>query len=417
MDLTYELRDDEDDGDVLTSRKYVTEFEVELTNAHNKTYLLNQLVEGVVRLNLKRPLEIRGIVVWFCGRTDIYWTEKRRGSATKCFDTVQFDAHEDYFNIRNYILEPGYVNAGETRLPFKFQLTPPLPENFEDNLCRIEYFVEATLKLDYNPDNNFKTREDFLVFDPYDLNKTVLPDVSFPVHAQKSLAPKRFCCCGLLPPMVAFLRLTRSGYSPGETIHAQADVENNSPKRIQDVRFSLYEERVYKTKYKTHVVRDDIVSASGGSVGSGETRHWPNVPLTIPKQQLFNVTNSNIFTIRHRLEMLLVPQDLKVVVEIVLGAIPLSNRDIQAPPHSRMGPGRPTGETVADFEKRRKSATDTQTTTSQASLRQHENQTRQRRKDRNRRIYPDNIIDSRTYADHVKNMRHERLPPFDHIDG
>ena len=47
-------------GDVLTSRKYVTEFEVELTNAHNKTYLLNQLVEGVVRLNLKRPLEIRG---------------------------------------------------------------------------------------------------------------------------------------------------------------------------------------------------------------------------------------------------------------------------------------------------------------------------------------------------------------------
>ena len=60
IDVTHTLRDNEDEDDVLTSRKYVTEFEVELTNAHNKTYLVNQLVEGVVRLNLKRPMEIRG---------------------------------------------------------------------------------------------------------------------------------------------------------------------------------------------------------------------------------------------------------------------------------------------------------------------------------------------------------------------
>ncbi|KAH3781825.1 hypothetical protein DPMN_159732 [Dreissena polymorpha] len=44
--------------------------------------------------------------------------------------------------------------------------------------------------------------------------------------------------------------------------------------------------RVYTTKFKTKVVRDDIISAPGGSVGVGETRS--NAPSTLLKQQLFN---------------------------------------------------------------------------------------------------------------------------------
>jgi hypothetical protein len=70
-------------------------------------------------------------------------------------------------------------------LPFKFQLISSLPENYEDNVCKIEFFVEARLKLDNNFANDIWDRKDFQILDPIDLNQLILPDVTVSwVHLQ-----------------------------------------------------------------------------------------------------------------------------------------------------------------------------------------------------------------------------------------
>jgi len=65
-----------------------------------------------------------------------------------------------------------------SKYPFKFRLQPPLPENYEDNLCCIEYFVEARLKLDSNVRRDIADRRDITVSSPIDLNQIILPDVT-----------------------------------------------------------------------------------------------------------------------------------------------------------------------------------------------------------------------------------------------
>ncbi|XP_052766816.1 arrestin domain-containing protein 3-like [Mya arenaria] len=416
LDVSYELEEDQEVDDITRKGRHVRSFQVELTNCHYDTYQPGQLVEGHVVLDIDTPLYIRGVVLRYCGTTDIYWTERRLGSSTKCVDTVAFDAHEEYFHVREPLLQPGDVVAGETRLPFRFRLAPPLPENFEDNLCRIEYFVEATLKLDNNAVHNRSDRKAILVSDPTDLNKIIIPDVTYPVRAQKTFQPRQcLCCCWRHEPIVAFLRLVRAGYAPGETVHVQADVENNSTLHISDVKFVLYEERVYKTKFKTHVQRDDITWVSGGSVKPCASREWPDVPLLIPKYQMFNVTASNIFTIRHRLEMVVLKGRLVVTVEVVLGAVPLSNRDVHAPPLARVRAQGPQGQvdTVAQFHRR----TSGQESRGVGRATSTNDSGRQRRKDRNRRVYPDDVIDSKMYTEHIKLKQNSLRPPFHDFQG
>lgn len=45
-------------------------------------------------------------------------------------------------------------------------------------MCKIEFFVEARLKLDNNIVNDIWDRKDFQVLDPVDLNQLILPDVT-----------------------------------------------------------------------------------------------------------------------------------------------------------------------------------------------------------------------------------------------
>lgn len=72
----------------------------------------------------------------------------------------------------------GLIKAGSHEFPFRFHLVPPLPENYKDNICRVEYFVEARLKQDTNTKRDLKHRQRFQISDPTDLNTVILPDVT-----------------------------------------------------------------------------------------------------------------------------------------------------------------------------------------------------------------------------------------------
>jgi len=59
-----------------------------------------------------------------------------------------------------------------------------------------------------------------------------------PVKTQQTISLGR--CCSVRAQLVGFLRLSRAGYSPGETIHILADIENFNLVNITHVGFTLY---------------------------------------------------------------------------------------------------------------------------------------------------------------------------------
>ncbi|XP_045215462.2 arrestin domain-containing protein 3-like [Mercenaria mercenaria] len=401
LEVTHELRDDEEDiGDQSGN---VRQLEIVLLNNHNNTYYPGQFVQGHVIVDVKRAFITRGILLQFCGRAGVYWTEKQRGAQDKCIGVMHYEAQEEYFNIRNFIFEPGLIPAEVHKFPFKFQLVPPLPDNYEDSLCQIEYFLEVRLKQDTNTNHDIQDRQDILIVDPIDLNQLILPDVTLPMHSQKTTS---FCCwCCTSPPLVAFLRLPRSGYTPGETIHIQADIENCSNRTIQTVKFTLYQERGYRTQNKFHKHRDVLGQVVRGPVKPSSTTEWPDIPLKVPRQQIFNVTASKIFGIRYMLEMDIIPSGnskpkLSVPLEVTLGSIPLTSVSLATPAHSRMQPNKrqqEDREKVKDLERKTKKGSTASVYGSQVV----NNESRQRRKDRNRKIYPEDTIDTTEYDEKI----------------
>ena len=72
----------------------------------------------------------------------------------------------------------GSIPANVHKLPFQFQLTPPLPESYEDNICQIDYYLEARLKRDTNTLNDYIAVQEILMLSPINLNEIILPDVT-----------------------------------------------------------------------------------------------------------------------------------------------------------------------------------------------------------------------------------------------
>ncbi|KAL4228974.1 Arrestin domain-containing protein 2 [Mactra antiquata] len=381
--------------------KNVSQFEIVILNNHNKTYYPGQYLEGHVIVKVEQQFITRGILLQFCGRAEIFWSEKQRGAEDKCIGIMDYNAKEEFFNIRHFVFEPGLIPADVHKFPFKFHLTPPLPDNYRDNICEIEYFLETRLKIDTDINNDLVHRQDILIVDPIDLNKLIVPDVTLPVHSQKMMKLGILCCKS--EPVIAFLRLIRSGYSPGEVIHVQADVENNSGSSVRNVTFTLYEERAYITEHKTYTHRDVVVQVNKGSVRSKATEEWSDIPLSIPKHQVFNVSPCTIFDIRHTLEMEmkagLFNKRLVIPLRIVIGSISLDSVSKETLPMKRLHL-KPTEDQLKERRDAVRAARQSKTIDVTVVNARHIIVRRQRRKDRNMKIYPDDVIDTADYRGH-----------------
>lgn len=76
-------------------------------------------------------------------------------------------------------------------------------------------------------------------------------------------------------------------------------------------------ERIYKTEPKSHTHRDVINKVVKSSVKAKTTEHWPDIPLTIPRQQVFNVSACKIFDIKHSLEVIIIILTLILLFNLI----------------------------------------------------------------------------------------------------
>lgn len=97
----------------------------------------------------------------------------------------------------------GIVYPKEQKFEFQYKLPTPLPENYEDELCLVEYYLEARIKHDNNVDNDTVARKEFSIINPLDLNEVIIPDimVGLKIYFKNIYVENGFICpfmsCGL----------------------------------------------------------------------------------------------------------------------------------------------------------------------------------------------------------------------------
>ena len=69
----------------------------------------------------------------------------------------------------------GVLYPKEHKFDFQYKLLSSLPENYEDESCLIEYYLEASIK---SLEEVIEVRKDFFITNPLDLNDVIIPDVT-----------------------------------------------------------------------------------------------------------------------------------------------------------------------------------------------------------------------------------------------
>ena len=73
----------------------------------------------------------------------------------------------------------GILYPEEHKFDFQYKLPSALPENYEDELCLIEYYLEARIYQNASlRDEDIAVRQDFCITNPLDLNNVIIPDVT-----------------------------------------------------------------------------------------------------------------------------------------------------------------------------------------------------------------------------------------------
>lgn len=301
-------------------------FAVTLNNP-TSVYSAGQNVDGYVTVDLNDSMKMRGIKLQFLGSARVHWTETHStGSGkTRRTETRHYSATETYFNFEILLFGPGtgstILQAGHYTFPFTHTLPQNLPSSFESGIGYVRYQLKAKIDKPWKFDH--KTKRMITVISILDLNQQ--PAAAAAIQGQNS---KNLCClCCKSGPISAVFRVDRAGYVPGDTIYLNAEISNNSSRRMCASRVKLIMFTAYHATTKTKTVSNCVASISRGEIEPHGSDMWSGVPMTVPPIPPSYLVGCSIIDIRYILQLEVDPSgpgfDLEVPLEIIVGTIPL----------------------------------------------------------------------------------------------
>ncbi|ESP05163.1 hypothetical protein LOTGIDRAFT_227841 [Lottia gigantea] len=306
------------------------EFEIILNNAHG-VYFTGEILLGHVNIELKESLKLKGIRVNFRGKAYVHWTDQNmRGPGESRYREIRHHtATEEYFDVSNTLLskDPSNNNdkrtlpAGQYTYPFQFQIPTNTPTSFEGQYGHIRYCVKVMIEIPHRCDLTCK--KVFTVIQPLDLNRD--PSMSVPIRTQKQ---KKLCClCCLSGPVSATLCLNQKGYVPGETIHVDAEVMNNSRRKMASSSLEFKMTTTFYTKTETRSITQQIMKRKRGQIPSGSSDTWEGEPLVIPPLPTSHLMGCGIIDVKYMIVLRIEPVgpafDHAVQAEVFVGTVPL----------------------------------------------------------------------------------------------
>ncbi|XP_031621628.1 arrestin domain-containing protein 17-like [Contarinia nasturtii] len=216
---------------------------IEYEDNPSKVFYAGQLIRGRVKFILTEDKNIRGVYVQLYGRGFTSWSE---GCSR---DQKTYTDQEFYLNERTYLVG----GTGEMKLVsgtyiYNFQFTLPvgLPSSISGSDGFVKYAARVAFEVQFWPNKYFDNY--FTVIKSSDLNHT--PALREPVLVEGTYmySKSHILCCKNLDPLKISVRSPIGGYTPGEMINLQINVNNQSRESIREFSVKFVKKITYRKR-------------------------------------------------------------------------------------------------------------------------------------------------------------------------
>ncbi|XP_042527189.1 arrestin domain-containing protein 2 isoform X1 [Dipodomys spectabilis] len=280
-----------------------------------------QVVAGRVLLEVVGAARVAALALRARGRVHAHWTESRSAGSSTAY-THSYSERVELVGHRATLLAPDTgetttLPAGRHEFPFSFQLPVALVTSFEGKHGSVRYCVKATLRRPWAPAR--RARRAFTVIQPVDINS---PALLAPQAGVREKMARPWCGPRGLVSLAA--KIERKGFTPGEVIPIEAEVDNACARPVRP-RAALVQTQTFLACGARKEKRTVLASGAGAPVGPGRRARWRGPALRIPPVAP-SILQCRVLQVSYSLKVCVdIPGTSKLLLELplVIGTVPL----------------------------------------------------------------------------------------------
>eukprot|EP00105_Crassostrea_gigas_P004191 XP_011417330.1 PREDICTED: arrestin domain-containing protein 17 [Crassostrea gigas] len=243
-------------------------------NDSSAVYFPGQSIQGVVQFYVDSKINTTGVHIEFCGVTYVDFKEKQRnGQGESCYSSLENHCH----NTVALASKDGsefFLSTGPYQYLFTTQLPEELPTSFECDGGYTRYNLRAYIAC--SSQDEMSCILPVTVLTVFDLNESIYAMRSEEVDDLQLVG----CCSKKC--VKTKLKLTKSGYVPGERIQLDASCDNQTQKSLDQAYVNLFMNITLKTEKKDLVVQKIIRSWSVPEIPPQTHLSLDDLQLTVP---------------------------------------------------------------------------------------------------------------------------------------
>ncbi|XP_072050546.1 arrestin domain-containing protein 3-like [Amphiura filiformis] len=265
-------------------------FGIQLT-ADRSVYSTGDVITGEVVLELRDATKLKEISVRIQGIGSVEW---QGGCSIDCREILSIRTNhkgsETYLDQRlslfgnensksDSIDDAQELSGGAHAFFFEFQIPDKdLPCSYESRYGYVRYFITATIHKPWK--HNHVTKRAFTVLgEPLDLNND--DGAKTPVSIQTSKTPN--LCAHCLAGHVTFdVKIPRTVYCCGERIILNANIENQTRRRIEMTKATLVQYTTYHSTRSRKTVAENVQIVDGDGIEPEASLSWTDAQIDIP---------------------------------------------------------------------------------------------------------------------------------------
>ncbi|XP_074060940.1 arrestin domain-containing protein 2 isoform X2 [Macrotis lagotis] len=283
-------------------------------------YRGGELLRGLLVLELRRPLPVRGLDVAARGAAAVHWLDSRSVGIHAVYN--DHAAHQSLLRRRRQLLprdsgDSTTLQPGRHEFPFSFQLPTTLVTSFEGKHGSVRYCVKAKLHRPWGTAK--RARKEFTVIEPIDINTPAL--LAPQAGVKEKIARAWYCNRG---PVSITAKIDRKGYTPGEVIPVFAEIDNGTSRSVVP-KAAIIQTQTFVARGARKEKKSVVASIVGEPVPAGKRELWQGRALKIPPVGP-SILQCRVLHVDYALKVCVdIPGTSKLLLELplVIGTIPL----------------------------------------------------------------------------------------------
>ncbi|KAL2092230.1 hypothetical protein ACEWY4_012028 [Coilia grayii] len=281
------------------------QFEISFTD-NKVVYSPGDAITGTVNITNVEAIQCKAIKVNCHGYC---------GVSTRMNDT-SWAAEEQYFNSTISVADKGTLKKGPHTFPFKFLIPATAPTSYEGPYGKTIFEIRAFVDTP-RFSKDYKAEKSFFILKPLNLND--VPDIQ---DISSSSVTKDFTYM-LVKNGTIVLKATSDlrGYTPGQVIKLETEIENRSGKSTSTVVASLMQKVTYNTKRPIHDQRT-IAEVEGAGVKANKEAKWKE-QIIVPPLPQSPLQGCELINIEYYIQVSLKSPEVSLTLPIFIGNIPV----------------------------------------------------------------------------------------------